>query len=326
MVHMLEKSLKDIAKKMFRIPRNLFRLIAAFNVLLRKSFQPLNFQHENYSIEGTINLDPNPCFTRKTTYPPFQNELQQYQLNLKKEFESKSSYSSFKFGDGDYYFLNQIEIGSAQPGKRALSRRLAEDEMKIFVDGAKNCDRYFCEIYPENRKMFHETFPKISQVIPAEFNYGLIANRWMLREFGSSIGIIGADEKIDLIRSLMEYQEYQEYLGLEKFSDYITVPQKFACDDLQELEVSLSKQLQNAKSQIFLFGVGHVKSGIAWQLPGMHKAIYIDVGSGIDALAGVIDSKRPYFGDWINFRLRNGFDYSSLDLLQLESSKTRYLR
>ena len=34
----------------------------------------------------------------------------------------------------------------------------------------------------------------------------------------------------------MEAPQYQEYLGLEKFEDYISLPQKFACDDLEATE------------------------------------------------------------------------------------------
>ena len=39
--------------------------------------------------------------------------------------------------------------------------------------------------------------------------------------------------KIQIIRNLMEYQEYQEYLGIDKFTDYIHIDQNFACDDLE---------------------------------------------------------------------------------------------
>ena len=47
----------------------------------------------------------------------------------------------------------------------------------------------------------------------------------------------------------------------------------------------------------------------------VHKnAIYLDVGSGIDALAGVIDPGRPYMGGWKN-HLSRQFNYGSLDFL-----------
>lgn len=43
------------------------------------------------------------------------------------------------------------------------------------------------------------------------------------------------------------------------------------------------------------------------------NAVYIVIGSGIDAYAGIQDNERPYMGDWINFRIR-GYDYSKTDI------------
>ena len=31
----------------------------------------------------------------------------------------------------------------------------------------------------------------------------------------------------------------------------------------------------------------------------------MSIGSGVDAIAGVIDIYRPYFGDWKNYRIKN---------------------
>ena len=42
-------------------------------------------------------------------------------------------------------------------------------------------------------------------------------------------------------------------------------------------------------------------------------AIYIVVGSGIDAYAGVQDNLRPYMGGWINFQITN-YDYTKIDI------------
>ena len=47
------------------------------------------------------------------------------------------------------------------------------------------------------------------------------------------------------------------------------------------------------------------------------KAVYLDVGSSIDALAGIIEINRPYFGDWVNFQTRK-FDYRTLDFLNYQ--------
>ena len=139
----------------------------------------------------------------------------------------------------------------------------------------------------------------------------------MTNTFGDSIGVIGAGPKIKLIQQLMQSEEYQEYLGLEKFTDYIEIPQKFACDDIDETERTVGEQLSNSSSKIFLLGIGHVKSALLHRLKKYRNAVFLDVGSGIDALAGIIDHNRPYMANWTNYRTTN-FEYGSLDILQYD--------
>jgi len=52
---------------------------------------------------------------------------------------------------------------------------------------------------------------------------------------------------------------------------------------------------------LFLVSVGHVKSGLLSELKLFRNAVFLDVGVGIDALAGIVNLSRPYFGDWQNF-------------------------
>ena len=62
---------------------------------------------------------------------------------------------------------------------------------------------------------------------PAEYNYGLISNKWLLKEFSGKIGLIGAGPKLKIIKKLLKNNEYKKYLGIDKFLDYISIPQKF---------------------------------------------------------------------------------------------------
>jgi hypothetical protein len=278
-----------------------------------------------YKINGTSNLDTNTCFKLSSTYPNFQKEIVDFKNLLRKLYAENIGASFYKFGDGDYYFLKGIAVGSAKPGNRALSKTLSRSELKVYSKSARRADYYLCEIYPENRSKFARVIQNRKIDYPSEFVYGLIANKWIFENFGDSIGIIGADAKVDLIRKLMDRKEYRDYLGIQKFSDYIKIPQKFACDDLDRRNSELESQLNSAKSKLFLVGIGHLKSGVLYKLPSFHRAIYLDVGSGIDAIAGVIDEKRPYFGDWINHKLNDGFDYKKIDLLQYSNCKTEIL-
>jgi hypothetical protein len=113
----------------------------------------------------------------------------------------------------------------------------------------------------------------------------------------------------------MSYDEYKEYLGLDNFTDYIHYPQKYACDDINLVEEFVGAQLKESQSNIFLVGIGHSKSGILHKLKKYKDAVYMDVGAGIDNIAGCINIRRPYAGDWTNYRIKD-YDYSRIDYLR----------
>ena len=269
---------------------------------------------EQYKIEGTINNDQNPCFLDETTYPKFQEELEKFKHLLIELVYLKEPKTFYKFGDGDYYFLNKIPTGSATPGRRALSKSYDDINHDAFVKGAQECDYYTCEIYPENRVNYLDVIQRQID-FPAEFGYGLVANKWLLKTFAGQIGLIGAGSKLNIIKNLMEAPQYQEYLGLEKFEDYISLPQKFACDDLEATEKIVASQLMKSTSKIFLMGMGHVKSGLIHRLSKYRNAVFLDVGASIDALAGIIDIDRPYMGDWTNYQIDDVQLYKGIDFL-----------
>lgn len=275
-----------------------------------------------YEIENTINLDKHSCFTTSSSYPGFQKDLDKFKTLLVQLVNKKESKTFYKFGDGDYYFLTKQSVGSASPGKRALSKSYDSINHEKFVDGAQLCDYYTCEIYPENRKMFSEVIAR-SIDFPAEYGYGLVANKWILQTFSGKIGLLGADNKINIIENLMESTQYQDYLGIEKFNNYFKLPQKFACDDLENTEKIVGKQLEKSNSDIILMGMGHVKSGLIHRLKKYTNAVFLDVGSAIDALAGIIDVERPFFGDWTNYQIDDSKLYEGVDYLQYQGRGKR---
>ena len=272
---------------------------------------------EIYRLEGTSFINPPLEYSNKDSYPNFQIELEEFKSLLNNQVKNNIGASYYKFGDGDYFFLKKEPKGSAKPGKRALSKSYWRIGHKEFVNGSKKNDYYMCEIMEQNRSYFQEIFNKGFD-FPGEFVYGLLANKWLLKSFKGKVGIIGADEKIKIIQELIKNEEYQEYLGINKFEDYISIPQKFACDNIKKTREMVKNQLQQATSSIFLLGVGHVKSGLTYLLPTYKKAVYLDIGSGVDALAGIIDKKRPYFNNWINYKLKNNSIYNNVDYLQFQ--------
>lgn len=270
---------------------------------------------KQYEIEGTVNNDQNPCFTDPNTFPNFQEELERFKVVMTELVHNAASVTIYKYGDGDYYFLKKQSVGSAAPGKRALSKAYDQIGHEQFVEGAQLCDMYTCEIYPENRSAFAEVINRNID-FPAEFGYGLVSNKWFFEQFAGKIGLIGADRKIEIIKNLMEAEQYQDYLGLKKFEDYIKLPQQFACDDLEGTEKMVAEQLENSSSKIFLMGMGHVKSGLIHRLKKYKDAVFLDVGSAIDAIAGIIDVDRPFFGNWTNYQIEDSNLYNGIDYLQ----------
>lgn len=275
-------------------------------------------QNSNYEIEGCLHYDPNKnsLFNNNNYFVGFKNGLEIFKQQILNQFNNNENKVYIHFGDGDYYFLKNVPLGSATPGKRALSISYDKFNIQPFREGWVKSD-YHCVEYLERGMIqkLQELYPG-QKTLPTEYLYGLIMNKWFLKTFKGHIGLIGAGPKLDLIKKLMEHEEYQEYLGLDKFNDYIKIPQKFACDNLDNTINMVSEQLKNSNSEtkVFLFGVGHVKSGLMHHLPRVKNAIYIDVGAGIDGLAGLIDHGRPYAKSWINYHLSD-YDYGNMDLL-----------
>lgn len=140
--------------------------------------------------------------------------------------------------------------------------------------------------------------------LPMDIIYGLIANKWFFKTFKNKIGLIGSTPKIQTIIELMKYEEYQKYLGTEIFTDYIKIPEKKAMDD-SSLEQNIIENVQKSSCDIFLIGAGTSKLKFYHLLKKTKNCIFLDVGHGIDVIAGHCDLLRPYLGGWQNYRLRN---------------------
>ena len=73
--------------------------------------------------------------------------------------------------------------------------------------------------------------------------------------------------------------------------------------------------MEKSTSDIFLLGIGHAKSGVLHKFKKYKKAIFMDVGAGIDMIAGCININRPFAGSWVNYRIE-GYDYTNIDYLR----------
>lgn len=282
---------------------------------------------EQYRIEGAGNVEQHDYnyFNDLSLYPSFQSEFDRFkQILLDLKNENASPISMLRYGDGDHFFLTKQAIGSASPGRRALGKDYSQlNNHHEFVDGVCENDYILAEIFPRARNYFKSLYTREID-FPLEYIYGMIANRWFFENFKDKrIGLIGASEKLNVIEKLLEHEEYQNYIGATDF-DLIHFPQKFACDDIDLVEDFVAQQLKDSTADIYLVGISSAKLALLHRFKKYRNASFIDVGCGIDALAGCVSSTRPYFYNWINFRL-SSHDYSDIDYMKYNHANEKYL-
>ena len=112
-----------------------------------------------FKISNTEYLNPPNEYNFIETYPTFQNKLNQFKLNLKKNLKTNNYVTYYKFGDGDYYFLIKITTGSAKPGIRALKKTYDKLDLEPFINGFRLNDNFACLITKNNITKFNEMIP-----------------------------------------------------------------------------------------------------------------------------------------------------------------------
>lgn len=307
-----------------------------------------------------------------------QSEFKILTEKIRGAVASKKSMSILRASDGDYFFLKKIPIGSATPGKRALTVAYEQINMFLFKSlfwhhtvialnlgqGSLRAWRSFVmtelfakiyhKLFRTNLAVFNakkircgfdlvsrwatlfNIFPTVSvwlyslkrgsgyrtkalelisgKAPSCEAIYALVTTKWIFKNFKNEIGIIAGKEKIELIKELMQKPAYREYVGVDSFTDYIEIPQKGAADNVEQLADSFSNTLSKSKARIFIVGAGSSKMALIPLMQNYSNAVFIDVGAGIDALAGIVCQERPYFANWTNFRLKER-DYSKVDFM-----------
>lgn len=314
---------------------------------------------------------------------------------VKEKVSNNKGFSILRGGDGDYFFLRQIALGSAKPGRRALTTTYDKIDIELFRNLFWQNDEIALNLEKREHRdwmkfiivdFFEKIFSKIfhrpvkalkngkvayaidriltpitfggliplliayiysfkkgkayykkakdiitNKVIPSEAVYALVATRWIFKNFKNQIGIIASENKGTLIKELMRSKEYQEYLGTDIFTDYILVPEKGAANDVINLSKKLEEQVKKSSAKIFLVGAGSSKLALIPLLKLHSNAVFIDVGCGVDAIAGIVCQERPYFAEWTDYRIKN-YDYSKIDFMDKgnpawnnEEYKTTYI-
>lgn len=270
--------------------------------------------HELYFIDGTKNIEPEQLngieYCNPTFYPKFQEKIIWLKDLLLNYFEENKGIVILRVYDGEFYFLKKIVAGNGP--RRHYTKALTDKFIQPFKDGCYRVDLISVQMNINQLNIYNSIFPDRPVDFPMDIIYGLTANRWLLKTFKNNIALIGGSEKLQLIKKLMEYQEYRDYIDNDFFLDYINVPERFSCDNTDLLLKDIGEQIKNSSARVFLFGIGIAKMAISWKFKEYKNALFIDIGCGMSALAGVCGIDRPYFGDWKNFRIKN-YDYSAVD-------------
>jgi hypothetical protein len=261
-----------------------------------------------YKIQNTTYLEPEKEYFNPDLYPNFQEDYLKFKKELIHDSQSKKNSTYYKFGDGDYLLFKNEKHGTTKPGVRDIKKSFKPLDIEMVKEYAHMHDKYFCEII--NFNLMNEVL-KNDIDYPAEYLYGSIANKWFFSSF-KKITIIGSETKLELIHELMKYQEYREYLGIEKFHDLISIPQTGALTNSDKIYKKIKNKVEKSNPDLFLLGIGLAQNTLMNSLKKSATTPLVSVGSGVDAIAGVIDIYRPYYGSWTNYRLKRSNIYKKI--------------
>ncbi len=238
---------------------------------------------------------------------------------IKFKIDKKDGGLIMRVSDGEAYFLDGKLVGNGPKRHFTKSEKLTENYLTIFKNSLLACESRHVEMLKSNQKYFFKIYKKnIFSDIPFECIYALISSRKLLKS-NYKIGIIGSNKKINIIKELLNNIEYQEYVGRDCFDDYIGIPEKGSANDPVLLAKTIKKELK-PDIDIYIVGIGIAKLVVLPELRKNSKNLFIDVGAGISALAGLISNDRPYFASWKNFRLKD-YDYSQIDIMDFDYKK-----
>lgn len=271
--------------------------------------------HPLYFIENTTNKHKEQLqgieYNDPTFYSQFQQDIGWFQNILISKYNENIPYVVMRVYDGEFHFLNKNVSGNGP--RRHYTKKLTDDFIRPFREGCYKVDILSCQLNINMLKRFNSIIPNPRpKFIPMDIIYGLFASRWILSTFKNKISLIGGNEKIRVIQELMKYNEYKQYICNDFFLDYIPVPERFSCDNTDVLVKEIGHQISNSKAEVFLYGIGISKMAMAYKFKNYKNAIFIDIGCGMSGLAGTVETDRPYFGSWINYRIKN-YDYSKVD-------------
>lgn len=321
--------LKGVLKKIMGILR-----MAIFRSL-RKSIGNNEWVWPRYRVPNLRNVTTLDNLEQKY---PFVNlnhnssyEFMKFTLEISERIARNVPFSLLRLGDGEMYFLQGKIVGNLIK-RHGVSKSIETENISKIKEEVLKCDLILLFKNPSMIKLLPKSLK--SKLNDSNYDlyiiYQLISSKllfYLIKNY--KIGLIGAEEKLRLIEKLMLYDAYKAHMALDVIYDYIYIPQKNAGSNFEETFKLIKRQI-NAEVDIYLVGIGISKMFVLPRLKEETGKTFIDIGAGIDAMAGIIPHTRSYFGNWNNFRIQN-YDYSNIDILsnEIESNfrdgKTTYL-
>jgi len=261
-----------------------------------------------FNIPNTINYDPQQLkqeYKNSNNYLNWLDKYEELKNNILIWSKNNNSKVIIRCFDGEWKYLNKTKMQYLEGYYNTFDEKII-NKMKENLNNVDILSSHLTHV--EDRL---KVLPNRKLDYPMEFIYSLLSTKWILNHFKNKITLIGGSDRMELIKQLMKHKEYRTYINQDRFNEYISVPNKQCCEKIDIISKSIKEGLRNSKSKIILFGMGISKLSIINKLKGYHNAIYIDIGHGMDCLAGIGNPIRPYFGLWKNYRLKK-FNYNNI--------------
>lgn len=291
-----------------------------------------------YRIENTSNINKQQlrgCYMDPDYWKDFDKTVEDFKNTMITKIENNENYVVLRVGHSEltafYKALGSENVAGIFIGRQSKYNTIEDDTVIKMFDSLNSSDvvcgqfgetlliraiKAYLEFYNKVKhdiihkkeeclnfeKLYSITDHKYLTSLPLDIIYGLISNKWIFKTFKNRIGLIGSFKKLDIIKHLMTYKEYQDYLNIDYFTDYIGIVEIAALDD-KELETKVIGGIERSNCDLFLIGCGVSKLKFYHLLKDHNKkCFYLDVGNGIDMIAGLGDNRRPYCGEWINYK------------------------
>ena len=317
-----------------------------------------------YKIDGTSNIHEeqhSDCYTDPNFWPTFQEDMENFKKKITSCLENNEPLTVLRMGHAEHCLFNllvpfpkkgSIIVKGILP--RHYTKQQTGNTWVKLLESISSADYvttqigrdfekwiwdliHYANVYEHFKQtnnlqhlfhtpiLFSQNYTSNEKMdMPLDIIYGLLTNKWLLKIFKNQIGFIGNKGKLDVIKNLMNYDEYKKYIENDTFLEYIDIPQRCALED-DKLETHIFEKVKNSDCKVFFIGAGVAKLKFFYNLKKIKPdGIFIDVGHGLDAIAGLADYERPYFGSWQNYKMKS-YDYSNIDFCGPPSCKNAVL-